>query len=225
MFNWLRNIRSINHDSPPFWRQYLAAFDTKLDLRQLIEEGDFVVFDTETTGLNVKKDKILSIGAVRVKNWEIDLSDSFDHLVNQEYQSENQQSITIHGILPVLREESLEEEQAIQAFLDYVGNSILVGHHVAFDIRMVNKSLRRLKLSKLKNKHLDTAYLANRVQGNYNHMQNQRLGLDELCQKYGISPTDRHTAAGDAFLTAILFMKLLYKLKKRGVRNLADLLR
>ena len=225
MFNWFRNKNKIDENTPDFWRSYLAHFQQKLDKGKLLEEVDFVVFDTETTGLNTKKDRMLSIGAVRVRNNQIDLSDTFDELVEQKYQDKNQQSISIHGILPVDRAKSLVEEDAVQAFLGYIGNSILVGHHVAFDVGMINESVKRMQLGKLKNRMLDTAHLARRVEGGNSSQPHLPYGLDELCQKYKISPSDRHTAAGDAYLTAILFMKLLHKIKKRGIRNLADLLR
>lgn len=211
--------------APAFWLTYQILMDQGFDRRQPVEEAFFVVLDTETTGLNTRKDRILSIGAVQVHHWQIDLSASFDYLVEQPEHRGGSRSIPIHGILPVERNHSLTEAQAIQAFIEFAGNAILVGHHVQFDIAMINQALRRLGLDQLRNKYLDTAQLANRLMGAHHPGPRRTPGLDELCRQYGIATWDRHTAAGDAYLTAILFMKLLAKLKKRRVRNLGDLLR
>lgn len=224
MFKWLKN-RQKQALEPDFWRAYEARFRHKPDRKQSIESVSFVVFDTETTGLDIRRDRILSIGAVRIENRVIDLSASFECLVRQDRRNGGRESIPIHGILPIERPDSLDEEQAVQAFLDYVGNSVLVGHHVLFDTGMINEALKRMGLGKLKNRYLDTARLALRLQTGPYRQPGQYPGLDQLCDQYGILPDDRHTAAGDAFLTAILFLKLLHQLKGRGVRNLEDLLR
>jgi DNA polymerase-3 subunit epsilon len=224
MFEWLRN-RQRQAVAPDFWRAYEASFHHRPERKQPIEAVSFVVFDTETTGLDTRKDRILSIGAVRIEQWAIDLSASFERLVNQERRNGGRESIPIHGILPVERPEGLNEEQAVQAFLGYIGNSVLVGHHVLFDISMINEALRRMGLGKLKNRYLDTARLALRLQRGPYQRRDPYPGLDQLCDRYGILPEDRHTAAGDAFLTALVFLKMLGQLKGRGVRNLGDLLR
>lgn len=224
MFEWLRK-RQKNTSAPDFWRTYEALFRQKPDRKQPFDAIPFVVFDTETTGLDPRKDRILSIGAVRIENWTIDLSESYECLVRQEQPNLGQDSIPIHGILPVERPESFEEKQAIQRFLEYVGNSVLVGHHVLFDIGMINQALNRMGLEKLKNRYLDTGRLALRLQKGPYREPGRYPGLDRLCSEYGIAANDRHTAAGDAFLTALLFLKMLHQLKGRGVRNLGDLLR
>lgn len=211
--------------APDFWRAYEASFRHKPERKQPLEAVSFVVFDTETTGLDTRADHMLSIGAVRLENWAIDLSTAFDCLVRQERRGGGRESIPIHGILPVERPESLDEEEAVRAFLEYVGNSVLVGHHVLFDISMINEALRRMGLGRLKNRRLDTARLAIRLQRGPYQRPGQYPGLDQLCDQYGILPDDRHTAAGDAFLTALVFLKMLRQLKGRGIRNLGDLLR
>lgn len=225
MFKWLRKNKRPATETPAFWKNYQKAFDQEMDRNLPIEEATFVVFDTETTGLNTKKDRILSIGAVKVCHWQIDLSNAIDQWVEQPNQSGGAQSIPIHGILPVERANSLTENKALEIFLQYIGNAILVGHHVSFDIAMIQQALQRVGLGKLKNRYLDTGQLANRVQSALHPGPKRSPGLDELCREYHIPPVDRHTAAGDAFITAILLMKLLAKLQKRKVRNLKDLLR
>lgn len=221
---WIQKWRS-KEELPAFWLAYETAIREGFHRRTLIEELDFVVFDTETTGLDVKSDRILSIGTVRVRAWQIDLRDTFECLIHQENHPKNSSSIPVHGILPVYRPESWSEKKAIEAFINYLGASILVGHHVAFDIAMINRILKEMGAKKLQNKCLDTGRLAGRLENAYYQAFEKTLSLDALCEQFNIVPNDRHTAAGDAYLTALLFMKLLAKLKKRGVKNLGDLLR
>ncbi|MCO6476291.1 MAG: 3'-5' exonuclease [Phaeodactylibacter sp.] len=225
LFDWIAKMLGPAPDHPEFWRQYLSSFDGVLGKRTPIEEVCFVVFDTEATGLDVKKDRILSIGAVKVRNWQISLSACLDCYVKQSYQPVGE-TIAVHGILPGARSPGdMEEIEAVQHFVKYCHASVLVGHHVAFDISMINQALKGLIGQKLVNKRLDTAALAARVAEKKGYEVPGTLGLDALCKKYDIPMSDRHTAAGDAFITAVLFMKLLARLKKRGVNTLGELMR
>ena len=225
IFDWVAKLLGPIPDYPEFWRQYLDSFDGTLGKRTPIEEINFVVFDTETTGLDARKDRILSIGAVKVKNWQIDLGQRLDCYVQQSYTPIGE-TIEVHGILPgVNNENNIDEIEAVQHFVGYCHNSVLVGHHVAFDVSMVNQVLKGMIGQRLANHRLDTAALAARVSEKKEYEQPGTYGLDTLCRKYKISMSDRHTAAGDAFITAVLLMKLLARLKKRGVKTLGGLLR
>ncbi|MEL6639208.1 MAG: 3'-5' exonuclease [Bacteroidota bacterium] len=212
-------------DHPEFWREYLAVVAKKRSPQTPIDALDFVVFDTETTGLDTKMDKLLTIGALRLQGKRIDLADGFETRILQRdnYQTA---AIPIHGIVPD-KEKGLPPSEALQRFVKYLGNSILVGHNVGFDLQMINRGLLAMDGGKLKNAYLDTAKLAIRVE----HLQPSSVldprafTLDALCQRYGIRMHDRHNAAGDALLTAILLLKLLAQLKKRGVNTWRDLRR
>ena len=212
-------------DGPAFWKDYLRLFRTPLPAQTPIHEVPFVVFDTETTGVDPAKDRILSIGAVRVCNWQIDISGSLECIIAR-HDSNTSPAVVIHGILPKERPNDLEEREALEKFVRMIGNSILVGHHVGFDIAVINQALKPLTGSGLKNKRVDTGALSKRV----NPVSGQvypagPLSLDDLCKQYRIRPSDRHTAAGDAFITATLLLKLLSRLRNRGVQHLGDLLR
>lgn len=188
-----------------------------------MEEVSFVVFDTETTGLNVQKDRLLSIGAVRIKNGQFSVQDRLECYLHQAYQPDRQ-TVAVHGILPGERGGSLSEEESLRRFLGYIGGDVLVAHHAGFDLAMLNAGLSRLGCGKLQNKVADTGVLARRVAGSQPLSRAGTYGLDQLCEQYHIPKSDRHTAPGDAFITALLFMKLLYRLKKRGVDTLGRLL-
>ncbi len=102
----------------------------------------------------------------------------------------------------------------------------MVAHHAGFDIGMVNEALTRMGLPKLKNKVLDTVnlYRGTRIISNLINRE-KSYSLDEIAETYNIDIKDRHTAAGDAFITAIAFLTILGKLSTDGKMNLKKLFR
>lgn len=222
----LRNLfrRKQERDFPAYWQAYLSAFDQPYRRKTPVEEVRFVVFDTEATGLDLEKDHVLSIGAVAVKGNEIAISDRLECYVHQNYEP-SAETIAVHGILPGHPAQGEAEREAIESFINYIGNAVLVAHHAAFDVGMINKILQREIGQKLKNKVLDTSYLARRLAMRPQHARPGTFGLDNLCRLYQIPMSDRHTAGGDAFITAVLLLKLLARLRKRGVNTLGDLLK
>ena len=166
-----------------------------------------MVFDCETTGLDYKSDRILSIGAVAIHNNEIIVNDYLEIFLQQDvFKAE---TVPIHGILREGKEEKIVEAEAAIRFLEFVKDATLVGHHVDFDIEMMNQALNRLDVGKLKNQSMDTDIMYQKLK--YLPYE-QHTSLDELCTIYKIKKSDRHTASGDAFITALLFLKLKRKL-------------
>lgn len=219
---WFFNRHNPN-ELPEFWKAYRQKIQQSYTYSTPIEQVRFVVFDTETTGLNVKKDHLLSIGAVSIHNFQLSVKESFECFVQQNYQSDGE-SIRVHGILPVMKSHHVDEWQAVAAFTEFLGNAVLVGHHVGFDLAMVNRVLKNKIKQKLLNKKLDTLDMAIRLSPSAELRQRETLGLDHLCLQYGISVSDRHTSAGDALITGILFLKLVARLQDRGVKTLGQLL-
>ena len=207
---------------PKFRRDYQDAFKTSSP--ETIEENTFVVFDTETTGLNLKNDRILSIGALKIKGKTIEVSKVFERYINQS--TFNPETVAIHGIIRNDLNPDTTEEAAVVEFLEYIGNSVLVAHHIAFDVGMINKVLYRMGLPKLKNKTLDTMLLYRASRINSNLIDKERnYSLDELAENLNISLKDRHTAAGDAFITAIAFLKIVSRVSNQKNGRLKDLIR
>jgi len=194
---------------PPFWKSYTAYFKEKQNSN--FENIRFVIFDTETTGLDIKKDRILSIGTITVIDKTIKVSDSLESYLTQDLF--NTETVKIHGILKQGTIHKVTEEEGIVQFLAHIKNAVLVAHHAAFDVAMINQALKRLNLPKLKNKVLDTGHLfiKSKLDTSKKH-----FSLDELSLRFNIPQHDRHTASGDAFITAILFVKLLCVLKKKN---------
>ena len=221
-FNWFKkNNEDIEDES---WKAYVDSFQDGYPPKTPIEEVRFVVFDTETTGLDLKQDHILSIGAIAVQGNEINIADRLECYVQQTYQPKAE-TVAVHGILSKHPANGLAEWEAIKAFLHYIGPSVLVAHHAAFDIGMINGVLTKNIGKRLKNKYLDTSYLAKRLSFNSAQQRKGQYTLDNMCRLYHIPTSDRHTAAGDALITAVLLLKLLARLKKRGLHTLGDLLR
>ncbi|MFD0862199.1 PolC-type DNA polymerase III [Sungkyunkwania multivorans] len=202
---------------PEYWNEYLDHFDQKKNHN--LQNTRFVVFDTETTGLNTSLDRILSIGAVAVSGFQIDVSDSIELYVRQDVY--NRGTVSVHGIRKDGHDFKLEEEQAIIEFLKYVKDAILVAHHASFDVAMINIALRRLGLPKLKNKVLDTDDLFKKTK--FSTDKEKRYSLDVLMKQFDVKAHDRHTAAGDAYITALVFLKILASLRMIRPITLKDL--
>lgn len=189
-----------------------------------IESVRFVVLDTETTGFDYTNDRILCIGALVLQNGTINVQDSFEHYIDQEHFDKS--SVQIHGIIrrDILNHKS--EIEVLQLFLDYVGDSVIIAHHTRFDITMINNALARNGLDKLTNKTLDTAVLYKKTLIKSNLLERKdHYTLDDLADKFDISKKDRHTAMGDAYITAIAFLKILKKLRENNKNLLYQLFR
>ncbi|MDO5104779.1 PolC-type DNA polymerase III [Capnocytophaga sp.] len=200
-------------------------FDKNKELAIPLEEVRFVVFDTETTGFDVVTDRILSVGAVTVFKNRIDLKNSLEVFLKQE--KSNPESIPIHGIIKNHKYDKLPEKEAVELFFNYVQDAVLVGHHVGYDIKMINAAFQRHQLPILNNNYLDTNYLFKKIKIiNYLLQNDKNYTLDEVCQELNIITHDRHNAAGDAFLTAIAFLKIISKLAEfRKITTLNMLLK
>jgi DNA polymerase-3 subunit epsilon len=191
------------------------------------ENARFIVLDSETTGFDERSDRLVSIGAVSVYNYEVFLDDAFDVLMPIAF---NTSAVTVHGITREASEERGEEEPvAIERFLHFLRDGIIVGHHIRFDLRMIGAAVRRhfgddLELRNLVVDTMDLTLWLEEV-GALPREQGERpdYSLDGLCRRFNIAPHDRHTAMGDAFLTAQIFLVLLRRAKKAGLTRLGDL--
>ena len=192
------------------------------DLLGDINTTRFVVLDTETTGFDYENDRILCIGAIVLQNNRISIQDSFEIFIEQEHY--NQDTAQIHGILKDFVLDRPNELEALEQFLAFLGDSIIIAHHTKFDVTMINKALERNELPKLKNRTLDTAVLYKKTLIVSNLLEvKENYTLDDLADKFDISKKDRHTAMGDAYITAIAFLKILKKLREKKEITLKEL--
>jgi DNA polymerase III subunit epsilon len=207
-----------------FVMDYERHFKTKLNKRRPIGELTFLVLDTETTGVDVKKDFILSYGSVKVKGNSILVSSSKELYLKTKKLAKD--AIKVHELVP--NKKSISREELIRIFLEDACNLPLVGHHIAFDLALLEKAGRSFGLRKIKNPVIDTRDFGIRLElgknADPNRINYADYSLDSMCLRYGIFPDDRHTAAGDAFLTAQLFIKLLKKARELGITTLGNLI-
>ena len=217
MFPWLKKTYQ---NLPEYWKTYESMFETKQE-----KPFRYVVLDTETTGFDRLKDRILSIGSVAIIGQDIAVDHTFEVYVKQDVF--NPKTVEIHGLLKEEKLKTISEKEAMKQFLEYLGNAIIVAHHAAFDITMLNEALIRQGLPKLKNNFLDTGtlYKKSRIRSNLIKQENN-YSLDAIAEKLSITIQDRHTAIGDAYITALIFLKLrssLNKLKKISEEQLVKM--
>ncbi len=195
MIDWLKNI---NKEHPEFWKTYLSKFDKK--------STRFVVLCTETSGLNPHKDVITSIGAFGVVNNNILIGDNYEAVLLQ-YKYFHDNGLTNEFVVES-KMKKLGEPEAIQSLVEFIGNAVLVGHHVDFDVDMINIALEKLGCGRLKNEALDIDIMHRKLKD----INNKQFSLNELCEIYKIPKSDHNSSSEDAYKIALLFLKLKSRL-------------
>jgi DNA polymerase-3 subunit epsilon len=202
---------------------YLANFTETWSAGTPVDDVRFVVLDSETTGLDPRRDRLITIGAVVVQGGEILIEDSFEVMLQLAY---NNSSVTVHGITRDEAREGYQEREAIELFLDYLRDGVIVGHHIGHDIEALNQALNRHFGGRLENRSLDTMDLTLHLNDDgafAGREMAQGFSLDGLCDMFGIPPHDRHTAGGDALITALVFLRLLRAAKRAGRQTLGSI--
>lgn len=182
---------------------------------------NFVVFDTETTGLEPSRgDEMISIAGVRIVNGRILRGEIFSTLVNPGRKIPPA-STRIHGITDEMVAEASPLASILPRFHDYVGDGVLVAHNAAFDMAFLEKRQHEAEVS-FDQPVLDTVLLAAHVFG-----RAESLTLDALAERFGIviPPEERHTALGDAIATAEVLLRLFNLLEAVDVVTLGDAIR
>ena len=177
----------------------------------------FCVLDLETTGATAADCQITEIGAVRYVGGRE--AGSFHTLVNPGV--EIPPFITVlTGITHAMVVEAPRIEEALPAFLEFVGGAVIVGHNVRFDLSFLNAAAERLGYERLSNRSADTAGLARRLVRN--EVRNLKLGT--LAAHFRSPTTPIHRALDDAKATAHVFWSLLERAGAIGVTHLDDLM-
>ncbi|MCO5723359.1 3'-5' exonuclease [Robiginitalea marina] len=189
-----------------------------------VSEALFVVLDTETTGLDPLHDRILSIGVLKLQGGRIRVRESMELFIAQEHF--DHRSVPIHGILKQGPNRRLPEREALEQFLGFCDGAILVGHHIGFDLEMLRRGLARHGMPEPGNPCLDTdlLYKATLLKSPLLNKK-AHYSLDELAGRFDLSCKDRHTALGDAYLTAVAFLHILGLLAAKRPLTLKYLLR
>lgn len=170
-------------------------------------EDEVVVFDTETTGLNPKKDEILSIGAVKLKGNKILMSQKFELFVKPTREI-NEQSIKIHQIRNIDLENGCEAREAIAQFLHFIGSRPLVGYYLEFDMKMINKYVKPYLGISLPNTQIEVSGLYHDKKIKFIPDGVIDLRFDVMMKELGLPIFGKHDALNDAVMTAMMYIKL-----------------
>jgi len=206
-----------------FIDSYRSCFVSTWSDETPIDAVRFVVLDSETTGLNQRTDRLITIGAVAVCDGDIILDDAFDALLKV---GENTPAVTVHGVTRDEARAGLEEPEALERFLGYLRDGVIVGHHIGHDIGTLDAGYERHWGFQLTNRSLDTMDLTLHLERDgafQGRPPIRHFTLDSLCEMCGVAPHDRHTASGDAFLTAQVFLRLLRLAARHGRTTLGQL--
>ena len=190
-----------------------AGQNPELDQR-LLSELAYTVFDTETTGLDPSAgDEIISIGAVRIVNSRLLRNETYEQLVDPQ-RPIDPVSETIHGIShAMLRGQPLIGE-ALPQFHAYCADAVLVGHNSAFDMRFLQLKEQQTGL-RFTQPLLDTLLLSEVL-----HPHQETHSLEAIAERLGVTIRARHTALGDALVTAEVFLRMIPLLAAQGISTL-----
>jgi CBS domain-containing protein len=180
---------------------------------------DAVVVDTETTGLDTAKDRVIQIGLLPVRRGRIADGDAWERLIDPGGPIPPA-STAIHGIDDAMVTEAGDFATATDDIEMRLAGAVLIGHNIGFDTAMLAAEYQRIGRSFAPGETLDTAALARLA-----HPLLADYALDTVARQFGIAIAGRHTAGGDAAATAALFLALLPALKSRGIRTLGEALR
>lgn len=206
-------------------KQAFRKFERNLPLH----EYDMVVFDTELTGLNVKKDEIVAIGAVKISNLQIECSKTFYALVKPE-EHFHTPSTLVHRITPQELEKAEKLKDTLPRFLEFCGDAIHIGHYLRLDLEFFNTASKNLLGGTIKTPYLDTMRLAmaynEAKHGHYYDHSNIHgaYTLNALSKEFGLPVFTAHNALQDSLQTAYLFLFLANKMRDYGFRTMHDYL-
>jgi DNA polymerase III epsilon subunit family exonuclease len=182
-----------------------ATINNRSTLKQKIQETSFCVLDLETTGLDMLNDVIINIGAAKLKRGKI--TKLFEAYTKPPI-SIPAESTEFHGMVDSMFEDKPVIGEVLPELLQFVGDSVIVGHHINFDIRMLHRQLKELYDVGISNSvWLDTMFLYQMA-----HEDQKHQPLEHLLERYCVQCDQRHTALGDVVATARVFVKIMKEL-------------
>jgi DNA polymerase III epsilon subunit family exonuclease len=206
----------VDADARLAWEGDAVSLAAPLGADLLLEDATYVVVDLETTGLRPGSSQICEIGAVRVAGFEI--VDEFETLVDPRERLSPVVS-TLTGLSDRMLRGAPLPGVAVQRFLSFAGDAVLVAHNARFDLSFLDRETERLTGSRLGNPVIDTVSLARRLVGG----RVPGASLAHLSHWVGTSVEPCHRALPDAQATAEVLLRLIGLAQERGARTVADL--
>lgn len=191
---------------------------------QSVLQHPLLVFDLETSGLDLRHDTVLSIGAVRVEDNAIPLAGHIDQVLRVETPLKRDSQL-LHGLSQDDLAHGRPAADVLQALLDYGDGCIWLAFHAGFDQHMLDRALHRHLRCRFRQTLFDVATLAPML---YPAHHVRGAGLDHWSRVLGLDTPARHNAAGDALLTAELVLILMNQAHRQGMqtwKTLADAMR
>ncbi len=211
------NVKEEIHDPVIWYVQNICKKTKNKDyLNKKIEEAKYIVIDTETTGIDPKKDAILSIAAIKIKNFRI--VNIYNTFIDAEVEIP-EESKKYHHIEQHHLKDKPKIYEIIPDLIKFIGpDAVIVGHHIKFDFEILNREIQKYFNSKLYNPTIDTGNIYR-----FLNKTDDTVSLDEIIEKYLSKVIDRHSALGDALVTAEVFIKMIQQLGK-SFTTLKDLM-
>ncbi|MGM0518017.1 MAG: 3'-5' exonuclease [Campylobacterota bacterium] len=168
---------------------------------------EYVCLDCETTGLNPRKDEILSIGAVVIKKNKIIMRKNLNIFVKPS-RPINSESIKIHQIRPIDLKNGLNPKDAIYDLLEFIGNRPIVGYYIKFDIAILSKYTKKFIGIKIPNETIEVSSMYFRTRKKTSEYEFIDLKFDTIMKNLNIPTLGKHDALNDAIMTSMIFLKL-----------------
>ncbi|MBI3777329.1 MAG: 3'-5' exonuclease [Gammaproteobacteria bacterium] len=197
------------------WREQPAASE-----KAGLSQARFIVVDVETSGLDMRRDRLLSVGACAVEALRLRAGENYATILRRGETNERD-NILIHGIGPQAQAAGEVPEESLMGFLEFAGRHPLVAFHASFDQTMLDRALRAALGVRLSNPWLDLAHLGPAL---FPEARLAHAGLDDWLDHFGLRAHARHRALDDAFATAELFLIMLARARARGLTSVSALL-
>jgi DNA polymerase-3 subunit epsilon len=218
LLRWLRRPARTPLDAPLQARCNALAVG-EVPGNQPLPQQRWVVLDLETTGLDMSRDLVLSIGAVVIEDGAIDFSQQFECTILREGHAASASTL-IHGISPSAIAAGLPPQEALLQFMEFLGSSPLLAYHATFDQRMLSRALLDSLGYRLRHCFFDVAELAPLL---CPQAELIRPGLDDWIRHFGLQVQQRHHASADALVTAELALILFSKARQQNITSLGEL--
>jgi DNA polymerase-3 subunit epsilon len=170
-------------------------------------ENEYVCLDCETTGLSPKKDEILSIGAVIIKDNKVLMRKTLNIFVKPSIEID-EESIKIHHIRPIDLENGRDPKDAIYELLHFIGNRKIVGYYIKFDIAMISKYTKKYLGVKIPNEGIEVSSMFYKTKKKTSQYDFIDLKFDTIMEELDIPTLGKHDALNDAIMTSMIFLKL-----------------